>query len=147
MSAWRRKALESFPQLQEDLNDGEFTVYQLYFELLPMVREAHEQGDDDSLRRIYSFAQWCFSQEEKDLWNSAVVAFYEHLFDSRKHWEQVIPWLSPAVINGCWSLWEARLEGEELNEIKQLVENRREQKSALAYYECPYSIGQSMAFV
>jgi hypothetical protein len=78
----------------------------LYFDLLPMVREAHDNDDHDLLMRIYCFAQWCHAQEAKDLWNAAGVAFYEHLFDERKYWVEVIPWLSPSVIADCWSLWE-----------------------------------------
>ena len=113
MSTWRRKALELFPTLRRELNDREYTIYMLYFDLLPMVREAHDEDDRNLLRRIYGFAAWCFDQKAKDLWNSAAVAFYEHLFDQRKYWSLVLPWLSPKVITECWPLWEFRLSAED----------------------------------
>jgi hypothetical protein len=125
MSMWRRKALELFPNLRRELNDREYTIYVLYFDLLPMVREAHEENDCDLLRRIYGFAAWCFDQKAKDVWNSAAVAFYEHLFDERKLWSRVIPWLSPKVITECWPLWEFRLSAEELKDIQRLITARK----------------------
>jgi hypothetical protein len=51
MSLWRRKALESFPGLRAELTQprGEFSIYMLWFELLPMVRAAHRDGDSNRL--------------------------------------------------------------------------------------------------
>jgi hypothetical protein len=98
----------------------------LYFDLLPMVREAHERDDIETLRRIYGFAEWCSSQSAQDIWNSAAVAFYEHLFDEKRYWTKVVPWLSPEIIRCCWPLWEVRLEPKELDEIQQLIVNRKQ---------------------
>ncbi len=110
MAAWRRAALAAFPSLKRDLHDRAYSYYQLYFDLLPMVRAAHVAGDDVTLRKIYGFAAWCLQQRRRagDLYNAACVAFYEHLFDRREDWAAVLPWLSPAVIDECWPLWEAR---------------------------------------
>lgn len=126
MSVWRRRALEFFPQLRRELQRRDYSIYLLYFDLLPMVRKAHDTDDADLLRRIYSFAAWCLEQKAKDLWNAAGVAFYEHLFDDRRYWQKVIPWLSPRVIAECWSLWEWRLSAETLQEVRRLIEHRRE---------------------
>jgi hypothetical protein len=125
MATWRRKALILFPMLAEDLNDREYSIYSLYFDLLPMSREAHDRKDDAFLESIYGYAEWCLSQQTKDLWNAAGVAFYEHLFDCRKHWKRVVPWLSPTVIDECWPLWEARLESGEVEDIRKLIETRK----------------------
>lgn len=42
VSAWRRKAIEQFPELRRELNDSVemFSVYALWFELLPLASEA-----------------------------------------------------------------------------------------------------------
>src|SRR5689334_17549476 len=60
MAAWRRRALELFPQLREELQQRDYSIYMLYFDLLPMVREAHNADDTELLSRIYGFAAWCF---------------------------------------------------------------------------------------
>ncbi|HBI44943.1 MAG TPA: hypothetical protein DDY78_19120 [Planctomycetales bacterium] len=87
-----------------------------------MVREAHQKGDTEMLRRIYGYAEWCLEQKAKDLWNAAAVAFYEHLFDShRSLWDQFVRWLSPRVVADCWGLWEWRLSAEELAEVRRLI--------------------------
>jgi hypothetical protein len=81
MSAWRRKAIELFPDLRSEVEDPDATIYSVFFALLPRCREAHDRDDTSELEKIYGFAEWCASQKAKDLWNSAGVAFYEHLFD------------------------------------------------------------------
>lgn len=91
-----------------------------------MVRTAHEEADTETLRRIYSFAEWCFEQKAHDMWNAAGVAFYEHLFDShRSLWNQFVQWLSPQIVEGCWRLWESRLSEEELSEVRRLIASCR----------------------
>ncbi len=124
MEIWRQKALAEFPCLRADLSDNGFSVYMLFFELVPMVREAHRTSNTDLQRRIYEFAEWCFSQEEKDLWNSAGVAFYEHLFDEPDHWEQTVSWLSLGVIEGCWSLWTYSLSYLEVRRLRAFIQRR-----------------------
>ena len=126
MASWRRKVLALFPDLRVDVQRPDFSIYMVFFDLLPRVRDAHQDGDTETLRRIYGFAEWCFEQKAKDLWNAAGVAFYEHLFDShRSLWPEFIRWLSPRVVEGCWGLWEWRLSEEELAEVRQLIADCR----------------------
>jgi hypothetical protein len=125
MAAWRRRALELLPQLRRELNDGEYTVYSLFFDLLPMLREAHDAGDTELLGRTYGFAEWCSQQPAKDLWNAAGVAFYEHLFDYPAYSERVIPWLSPHVVYTHWGLWEAMVSPSEWARVRPLLKGKR----------------------
>jgi hypothetical protein len=114
--------LALFPDLRRDAQRPDFTIYMVFFDLLPRVREAHLEDDTEMLRRIYVFAEWCFEQRAKDIWNAAGVAFYEHLFDSHPRlWPEFVRWLSPRVVEGCWGLWERRLSAGELAEVQALV--------------------------
>jgi hypothetical protein len=124
MAAWRRIAIERFPRLRCELNDRRYTIYCLYFDLLPMVREAHDGSDTRTLRHIYDFAEWCLAQRNEELWNATAVAFYKHLFDRRDQWQSVLPWLSDKVIKDCWGLWELRLPDEELRRLRLLIAQR-----------------------
>jgi hypothetical protein len=110
MAAWRRKAPASFPILSRDLHDREYSYYQLYFALLPMVRDAHVVGDTATLQAIYEFAAWCLAQNRRapDLNNAVAVAFYEHLSDNEADWACVLPWLTRTVTDECWGFWEYR---------------------------------------
>ena len=126
MSAWRRKALHLFPDLKYDLNERSFTYYLLFFELRPMVHEAHLDNNHVLLRKIYCYAEWCLRQPN-DLGNAAAVVFYEHLFQSQKNiWNLIVPWLSPYVITNCHVFWELFHAPEEIEEIDNLCEARRE---------------------
>jgi len=124
MAAWRQKASLLFPQLKRDLNDKGFTIYMVFFDLLIMARDAHEAGDDESIRRIYGFGEWCLRQKAKDLRNAAGVAFYEHLVDDPKLWPLVVPWLSPIVISQVSTLWAARLNPADYSKFDKLIRGR-----------------------
>lgn len=134
MSVWRRKALALFPELKETIQKA--SIYQLFFDLLPAVQQAHARRDEKRLRRIHGFAEWCLHQRAKDTWNAAAVCFYEHLFDDRKHFDAVIPWLSPAVIENCKPLWESMRP----NDFADIVRALSRRKTA-RYRETVFATG------
>jgi hypothetical protein len=118
MSAWRRKAVALFPELQADSKDWS-SPYQLFFDLLSFTQDAHRLRNNQALHRAYGFAEWCLHQESKEFWNAAGLCFYENLFDEQDKWEEVIPWFSPCVIAKCSCLWETRLGQEKFELLKQ----------------------------
>lgn len=120
MAVWRQKAIELFPQLR-DLNSGEYTIYSLFTDLRGELEQAHEANDADALDRLYSFAEWCLRQ--KDLNNSAAVAFYEHLFELKQaHWPAIIRRLSPQVVQEVCPLWEWLLSADRFRELQKRLE-------------------------
>jgi hypothetical protein len=128
VSAWRRKALDQFPELRNELNRRHAieTVYQLWFELLPMAQEAHRSGDTDLLRRIYGYAHWAVRHPSKELWNPAAVAFLEHLFDddaSEARMRDVLGWLADDVVGDVWGLWEWR--GVDMKAVSRVLQEQR----------------------
>lgn len=106
MSAWRRKLLALFPEHRYNIEKEYFSVYSFYVDFLPLTFEAHKENNEEFLRKIYGFSEWCFNQKAKDLWNAAGVSFYEHIFSIKKtYWKEIIPWLSNNIINQCKCLW------------------------------------------
>jgi len=130
MSTWRRKAIETFPDLRQEFEKRDATIYQVFFELLPRVREAHDRNDTQELQRIYDFARWCLHQKTKVLRNAAGVAFYEHLVDEPTTRSQIPRWLQPDVFEDCKGLFEARLEPEEFRELCERFSKRHEHTTA-----------------
>ena len=123
MAAWRRIALELFPEANKLTTDDWFSSYALFFWLLPFTRAAHERDDEDALRRSYGFAQWCWRQRRgSGLRNAVAVSFYEHLFDHWRLHEQVIPWLVPSVRSNVWPLGEVRIDADKLKELRRLFD-------------------------
>jgi hypothetical protein len=122
MSAWRRTAIESFPELASALNDSSeiFSPYALWFELLPMVRAAHRSDDHDLLGRIYSYADWSLGQGA-ELRNAVAVSFYEHLFDEKWMRPVAAERLSPRAVDAVRPLWVARLSTDDLDEVDNLL--------------------------
>ena len=129
MAAWRRRALAAIPELRNELNDANeiFSIYELWFRLLPMASEAYERGDERAVERILDFALWCFAQRSKDLWNSVAVAFFEHLPDSvgEQHVGDVLRRLPDHVIRDVWSLWEWAIPAPRLALIRRELKAQR----------------------
>ncbi|MDA0179398.1 hypothetical protein OJ997_03745 [Solirubrobacter phytolaccae] len=119
MASWRRTAAELLPELWVDEDDRQ-TPNAFFFAVLPFTRDAHRRGDDDALRRAYAFATWCEAQGD-ELLNAVYVSFYEHLFDAWDVHEDVVRWLSPAVIRDGWTLWHDRLEPAQLEALRALT--------------------------
>lgn len=126
MEGWREEALETLPELSRELEDERevFSPYAVWFKLLPRVCQAHRDGDDKLLARIYALAEWCRSQPEQEIWNSVCVSFYEHLFDEAWMRPLVPRWLSDKAVADAWPLWEYRLAPDALAEVRALLRGK-----------------------
>jgi hypothetical protein len=127
MSVWRRRAIESFPELRRELNDPHEieNVYGLWIEyLFPLWSDAHRSDNDELLDRVYGYAGWCSQQRSEDLWNSAGVCFYEHVLDHGS-WETVLPRLSDETIRDVWGLWEYRLSEAAMAALRKLLHEQK----------------------
>lgn len=125
MSTWRRKALESFPQLRTELNSRDFNIYFLFTELEYMVRTAYDAGDQKTLARIFEYAHWCMIQRSsKEPRNAVCVAFYEHLFKDWSMHEEILQRLSPDIIQENWSWWEWILDADKVEILRKLIRER-----------------------
>jgi hypothetical protein len=119
VSAWRRRALDLFPRHARSIEDSATTVYQLFFDLLPDVRDALARQDAAEVDRIFEFAAWCFDQ--KELSNAAAVAFYEHVFDGSWSDRHEIARRIPARIAAdLMVLWEERLSEARMTGVREL---------------------------
>ncbi len=117
MAAWRRKAIEAFPEQRSWIERCAYNqTYFFYGTLLPMVRAARSAPAPDRLQNVFTYAAWCLRQHSSMI----DVSFYEHLFDYREDWNIVIPYLSSEIICECWGLWERRplLTQEDLQELR-----------------------------
>lgn len=125
MSAWRKRALELFPDLRSDIEPDDATIYTVFFELLPRCLEAHDRGDLEELTRIYGFAEWCFPQQAKDLWNAAAVAFYDHLGDSPVTVRAMPKWVKPDIFVDIQPLLAARIDATAFDDLRKTYGSRR----------------------
>jgi hypothetical protein len=86
MSAWREKAIECIPELRKDFEDPEESIYLIFNAMLSAAIDFHRENNIDRLQKIYDFAEWCFRQKSKELWNAAGVSdrsmfYYESVRD------------------------------------------------------------------
>ena len=119
MSNWRRRALALFPDLRDEIQDGCANIYTVFFALLPRCREAHRDGDEAELEKIYSYAAWCSRHKARNLWNAAGVCFWEHLPDDAQTKAQMDKRIPPDVFASVVQLLQARMEAEEFAQLKK----------------------------
>ncbi len=82
MPDWKAKLIEMIPEERAEWQD-ESSIYLAFGTVGWLVEHAAKNGNEDMLRQCFDFAQWCFDQDAKDLWNAAGVSFYEHLADNK----------------------------------------------------------------
>lgn len=101
MSAWRRKALEYFPEHRRQIEDRTETasIYQLLFFLYPLAEAAHHASDRDLLTRLYAFARWCWQQKRRshEPANAIAVCFYENLTADDDIRAAIPEWVDPDI--------------------------------------------------
>src|SRR5690348_14287837 len=113
MSTWRRKAIECLPECKSEFEHPETSIYDVYIEMLPAVIQAHKENNNDRLKKIYDYAEWCYRQKEKDLWNAAGVSFYEHLLDHKETLNDFHKWIKPEIYVEIRELLEWWTKGSE----------------------------------
>jgi hypothetical protein len=126
MSTWRKKAIECLPEEKKELENPTASIYAAFREILGVLPLAHLNNDHERLKKIYAFAEWCFRQKEKDLWNAAGVSFYEHLGDHEAVFEQMHNWVSREIYQEIRGLLELRIINNMLKKLdKEYAEKHR----------------------
>jgi hypothetical protein len=109
MSVWRKKAIECLPELRKDFEDPSASIYLVFSELRSAGINFHKENNNERLQNIYDFAEWCFRQKDKDLWNAAGVSFYEHLGDYSETRQEMRRWVKPGIYSQIRGLLELHL--------------------------------------
>ena len=117
MSVWRRKAIECLSELKKEFEDPNESIYLVFSALRAAAVDFHKANDFGRLQKIYDFAEWCFRQKDKDLWNSAGVSFYEHLGDSPETLNEIRRWVKPDIYAEIRGLLELRLSSLALRQL------------------------------
>ncbi len=117
MSVWRRKAIECMPENRTEFQDRGTSIYQVFIELLPATVAAHKAKDLNRLEKYYAFAEWCSLQNDKDLWNSAGVAFYEHLGHYPETLAAMPDWVKRSRYHQIRELLQERLTEQQMQEL------------------------------
>jgi hypothetical protein len=117
MSVWRQKAIACLPESRKELEHPDSTIYDVFIDLLPAVVSAHKEENMTRLALIYDFAEWCFSQKEKELWNAAGVGFYEHLGDCIETRESMAQWVKYDIYIEIRGLLKLRVTEQILKQL------------------------------
>jgi len=114
MSIWRQKAIDCAPELKEEFEEPGLSLYTVFMELLPLLRQAHIDKNDERIKKVYDFAEWCFKQKDENLWNPAGVSFYEHLADTDETFSQFTKWIKRDIYVDIRDLLNQRVEDDKM---------------------------------
>lgn len=105
------------PESKKDIEHPDMSIYEVFSYMLTALVEAHKNNNIEQLRLIYDYAEWCHRQKEKDLWNAAGVAFYEHLGDRIETRESIAQWVKYDIYKEIRGLLKSRMSERSLQEI------------------------------
>ena len=117
MSIWRQKAISIAPELRKDFQKSDLSPYLVFSELLSLLEQALNNNDKDRVQKIYEYAEWCFSQKDKKLWNAAGVSFYEHLGDNEIVFSQFTQYVKKNIYVKVRDLLRLRLDKERVKQL------------------------------
>ena len=121
MEAWRKLAINLFPERESFYSEPEQRVWWVLQDLHDDVIKAHESNDIDLLQRIYSYTQWCYSQKdvEPEIWDAAYLTFYEHLVEHPATYADIPQRVPPEVFEELLPEYEDRLDNKSKYPMEQ----------------------------
>src|SRR5436190_6061368 len=128
MSAWRRKALETFPDMRDTVDAPETTLYTLFFELLAQCQNSDEHTPAESLARIFAFAEWCH-RLGGDLQNAADLAFYEHCGEGESVRDLFVTHVPHDVYRAVRPLIAVRIDARHVVRLDEAFARKEKRKS------------------
>src|SRR5215217_5955871 len=83
MTRWRKEAFDRLPELRRKLQE-EKSAYGFFHEVVNALESAHLRREDDMIRRIYAYANWCLQaprgkDSSDDMLTIMAVSFFESL--------------------------------------------------------------------
>jgi hypothetical protein len=133
---WLNKALESFPELEEEIQRNQGGPVGLWSDLYFALEKAYREKpvNESLISRVYDYAAWCLRQPdtrdvETNLPNAVAVAFIESLPLDVCVSEDLHRWLSIETFEGCESLFRHHLSEEQYQELHRHFLTKREQHS------------------
>lgn len=119
MSVRRQKALNCLPENKTEFEKPAASIHTVFSELLHATVKAHKWNDTEKLRLFYGFAEWCFRQNAKELWNAAGICFYEHLYSYNETREAFCKWIEKDTYKDVRVLLELSIKESELKKLDQ----------------------------
>jgi len=128
VSTWKRIAVQLFPEHHSGFDSFQkphMTIYQIFFQLRKDAEEYIRTGNQEGLRRIFTFVEWCFEQRNRNsnVWNAAATAFLEHLADDDQGAAVIPAWVKPDIFKEMQSEFMKRRERDGEGKFQLLLDD------------------------
>ena len=124
METWRAKAKDCFPELEDIVNEA-WSPMSLWIELDMCLCDAYDVDppNDDLIRRIYGFADWCFKQPhtesaDTDLSTAVSVCLIEHIPLDQRVAGDLHRWFSLEDVQGFEPLFRYHISDVEYTKFR-----------------------------
>ena len=136
LSAWRRKAIELFPEYQAEFEHPNAKICTVLIDLVALVKESHENNDKEMLKKIYGYAEWCHMQRKRayHLWDGASVCFYEDIIAIKEALTELPYWVRHDIIVEMMPLWKMMYAESLIDSLKDVLKCY-DQKHKTSYYK------------
>jgi hypothetical protein len=128
MARWRAKAIELLPEMRNEIQAAE-TPMGLWIEVCAEFALAYkdEPRNDDFIRHVYSYANWCRQQPRsdeasRDLFTCVVVCFYEHVAKLKASRQDMHRWFTKQEVDENRDVLGYLLDPDEFDEMLELFD-------------------------
>ena len=136
MDYWLSKAIECLPELEDIVTEPQpqriTGPMSLWIEIYLKLIDAYDVVpiNEDLIRRIYGFADWCLKQPgtsdvETDVLTAVAVAFIENLPLDKRITGDLHRWMSIETFKGFENLFRYDLSDEEYRQFEENFLNSR----------------------
>lgn len=139
---WRSKAAEMLPELVEEIAEA-INPMELWIEMgFAFDASYKEPRNEDLIRRIYGFADWCLEQPqtdsaEDDLPTNVIIGFYEDIPRNKAAREDMPRWFTLEDIVRNKAVFSYHISEAEYEELKALfgsAERAKQKKPTTAVH-------------
>lgn len=130
MSRWRAAAIERLPELRRTIASAD-SVMALWIELGNEFQKAYrDPRNDDLIRRIYAYADWCLAAPRnddagRDPVTAVAVAFYEHIPDWPAAREDMPRWFHHEEVASSKAVFSYLIGEQAFNELVAFIKSNR----------------------
>jgi hypothetical protein len=128
MKEWQVVAIQMLPELQSEIKEAQ-TPMALWVQAIFHFDEAYEEPrNDDFIRRIYAYADWCLNQDAGEtaaehLPTCVAICFWEHIPTFAPARDDMPRWISFDDVMANQHFFRYSLSDEEFDGLKGLYSN------------------------
>ena len=123
MSAWKKKAIELFPNLKSDIEISD-SVTEVWWLIGEKLIEAFSTNNLSYIKSVKQYIAWCSNSGNDSAYQALHCGFYEDLGTNKLFWPYIHQLINQQQFEKLKNLWKHCLSEDKINEIEGIFNDR-----------------------